>query len=59
MLKNNSLKIKLKIDLIYKKYVIAFDVGRTQPKVNAQEPEHEHSAERNSTFGSLGQLPEM
>ena len=29
-----------------------------QPKLNAKEPEHEHSAERNSTFGSLGQLPE-
>ena len=29
-----------------------------QPKLNAQEPEHEHSAERNSTFGSLGKLPE-
>ena len=40
------------------KNIIAFDVGRTQPKLNVQEPENEHSAERNSTFGSLGQLPE-
>ena len=58
MLKNNSLKIKLKIDVIDKKNIIAFDVRRMQPKLNAQEPEHEHSAERNSTFGSLGKLPE-
>ena len=58
MLKNNSLKIKLKIDVIDKKNIISFDVGRMQPKLNAQEPEHEHSAERNSTFGILGQLPE-
>ena len=29
-----------------------------QPKLNVQEPEHEHSAERNSTFGSLGKLSE-
>ena len=52
------MKIELKIDFIDKKNIIAFDVGRTQPKLNAREPEQEHSAERNSTFGILGQLPE-
>ena len=46
--------MKLKIDLIDKKTVTAFDVGSTQPKLNDQEPKHEHSTERNSTFGCLG-----
>ena len=56
MLKKKILKIKLKIGLIDKKYVITFDLERTQPNLNAQEPEHEYSVERTSTIGSLGEL---
>ena len=38
---------------------IAFGMGRSQPKLNARESKtrHEHLAERNKIFDTLGQVP--